>query len=203
MCGICGIADFSGQRVDRDLLWDMVETLRHRGPDDSGVGVLGPVGLGQTRLSIIDLSPGGHQPMASECGDYTLVYNGELYNFPELRQRLEGEGVRFRSKCDTEVVLKCYMRWGEDCFAMFNGMFALAIWDSKARRLVLARDRFGIKPLYYYRLPSGVVFGSEIKSLLASRLIKRDLNWDALHEYLYYGYVLARLLPFFKRLNDV
>ena len=191
VCGICGVVDFSGRRVDTDLLWGMVETLRHRGPDDSGIEVSGPIGLGHTRLSIIDLSSAGHQPMTSECGRYIIVYNGELYNFPELRQRLEEESVRFKSKCDTEVVLKCYMRWGMNCFAMFNGMFAIAIWDSKTRLLLLVRDRFGIKPLFYYRLPSGVVFGSEIKSLLASHYIRRDLNWEALHEYLYYGYVLG------------
>lgn len=191
MCGICGIADFSGQKVDKDLLWGMVETLRHRGPDDSGIEVSGPIGLGHTRLSIIDLSPAGHQPMVSCCGRYILVYNGEVYNFPELKRRLKLEGIRFKSKCDTEVVLKCYMRWGKNCFAMFNGMFAIAIWDSKAKQLLLVRDRFGIKPLYYYLLPSGVVFGSEIKAILASHYVRSDLNWEALHEYLYYGYVLG------------
>ncbi len=191
MCGICGIADFSGQRVDKDVLWSMVETLRHRGPDDSGIEVSGPIGLGHTRLSIIDLSPAGHQPMVSECGRYTLVYNGEVYNFPELRRHLKTEGIKFKSKSDTEVVLECYVRWGKNCFAMFNGMFAIAIWDSEVKKLILSRDRFGIKPLYYYRLPSGVVFGSEIKSLLASRYVRRDLKWEALHEYLYYGYILG------------
>lgn len=204
MCGICGILDYSGPGPDEQLLWSMTETLRHRGPDDSGVAVSGRIGLGQTRLSIIDLTDAGHQPMTSEDGKVVLAYNGELYNFPEIRRRLQGDGVRFRGRSDTEVVLQSYIRWGRDAFVMFNGMFALAIWDSSAQQLILARDRFGIKPLYYYELPSGIVFGSEIKAVLKSGRMPVELDWAALHEYLYYGQPwrekslfggLKRLLP--------
>lgn len=204
MCGLCGIVDYSGASVKEDVLWRMTETLRHRGPDDIGVEILGFAGLGHTRLSIIDLSSAGHQPMQSEDGSVVLVYNGELYNFQELRRRLEEEGTIFRSRSDTEVVLKSYMRWGVDSFAMFKGMFALAVWDRVEQRLHMARDRFGIKPLYYHQLKSGVVFGSEIKALLASKLVRRQMSWEGLHEYLYYGNALGthtlfdevvRLLP--------
>lgn len=204
MCGICGIVDFGSAPIDEEVLWSMTRTLRHRGPDDEGVELLGPAGLGQTRLSIIDLSSAGHQPMQSQDGRVTLVYNGEIYNFPRLREQLETEGVAFRGRSDTEVVLKAYVRWGTDAFSMFEGMFALAIWDAASQQLHLARDRFGIKPLYHYSLSSGLVFGSEIKALLASRRLRRRLNWHALHEYLYYGNALGpntlfggvvRLLP--------
>jgi len=190
MCGICGITDFSGQNVDRAVLSEMVESLRHRGPDDSGIEVSGPCGLGHTRLSIIDLSHAGHQPMISECGRYTIVYNGEVYNFRELRQHLIDYGAKFKSNCDTEVVLNAYIKWGSECFAKFNGMFAVAIWNSQQQELVLARDRFGIKPLFFSCLPSGVVFGSEIKALLASGRIQARMSWEALHEYLHYGYLM-------------
>lgn len=190
MCGICGIVDFSGERIYKKVLTEMVDTLQHRGPDDCGVEVSGSCGLGHTRLSIIDLSEAGHQPMVSKCERYTIVYNGEVYNFPELRELLINQGVKFRSYCDTEVVLQAYMIWGRDCFVKFNGMFALGIWDAEKEELLLARDRFGIKPLYFYRFPFGVVFGSEIKAMLASHYVPRNINWEALHEYLYYGYVL-------------
>ncbi len=191
MCGICGIVDYSRLNADEDLVWAMTETLNHRGPDDSGVHMAGPAGLGHTRLSILDLTAAGHQPMQTEDGRVTLVYNGEVYNFPELRRRLEGEGVRFRSRSDTEVILQTYLRWGVDCFAMLNGMFALALWDAPSQTLHLARDRFGIKPLYYRVLGSGLVFGSEIKAIIASGQVRREINWQALHEFMYYGNALG------------
>ena len=169
----------------------MTRTLAHRGPDDSGVDVLGPAGLGHTRLSIIDLSSAGHQPMLSDDRRVALVYNGEVYNFPEIRRRLEGLGACFRSHSDSEVVLRAYLQWGVESFAMLKGMFAMAIWDGVRRRLHLVRDRFGIKPLYYLPLASGVVFGSEVKALLASGRMTRGLNWHALHEYLHYGAALG------------
>ena len=169
----------------------MTETLRHRGPDDSGTAVFGPAGLGHTRLSVIDLSPAAHQPMISKDGKVALVYNGEVYNFREIRKSLENKGVRFRSRSDTEVVLQSYMEWGTDALSMFNGMFALAIWDSRTESLHLARDRFGIKPLYYGMLKEGVVFGSEIKAILASKLTDKGIDWEGFHEYLYYGYALG------------
>ena len=169
----------------------MALTLRHRGPDDDGVCSLGPAALGHTRLSILDLSSAGHQPMQSEDGRVTLVYNGETYNFRELRHGLERSGARFRSQSDTEVVLHAFVRWGVESFAMLNGMFAMALWDARSQTLHLARDRFGIKPLYYGVLESGLVFGSEIKAILASGRVRPEIDWEALHEYLYYGNALG------------
>ncbi len=191
MCGICGIVDFSGGGIDRDILLRMTLTLRHRGPDDSGILISPPAGLGHTRLSIIDLSAQGHQPMSSDDGSIVIVYNGEIYNFPELKRDAEAQGVVFRTRSDTEVALKAYQRWGTDAFAKFNGMFALAIWDSKKRELHLVRDRFGIKPLYYHQDGALIAFGSEIKALLASERLDRRISRSALHEYLYYGAALG------------
>ena len=191
MCGICGIVDYSGVLIEEDTLWQMTETLKHRGPDDSGVELFEYAGLGHRRLSIIDLTSGGHQPMLSEDGNFVLVYNGELYNFQELRQRLEEDGAVFRSRSDTEVVLRAYIRWGTKSFSMFKGMFALAVWDKTAQRLHMARDRFGIKPLYYYPFKSGVVFGSEIKSLIPSKRVRLEVDWQGLHEFLYYQNALG------------
>ncbi len=170
----------------------MTRALSHRGPDDTGVWVHGPVGLGQARLSIIDLSPLGHQPMSTPDGRATITYNGEIYNFPELRRALEAEGVQFRGRSDTEVALHAYVRWGTAAFARFNGMFAFALWDNSEQRLYLVRDRFGIKPLFYHPFDGGVVFGSEMKAILASGRPQRSMDWHALHEFIYYGNPLGR-----------
>ena len=191
MCGICGIVDFAGTSIDEGMLRAMTRTLHHRGPDDQGIAVSGAMGFGHTRLSIIDLTSAGHQPMQSPNGHVTLVYNGEVYNFTDLREILEQDGHVFLGRSDSEVVLHAYLRWGTDAFRRFNGMFALAIWDARTDTLHLARDRFGIKPLYYYRLPSGVVFGSEIKAILASGRVPKRLHVVGLHEYLYYGTALG------------
>ena len=191
MCGICGSVDLSGPPQSEDRLRRMTETLRHRGPDDIGVHLSGPAGLGHTRLSIIDLSSKGHQPMLSEDEQVAIVFNGEIYNFMEIRQRLEREGARFRSRSDTEVILRAYQRWGADSFALLEGMFAIAIWDAARKQLHAARDRFGIKPFYYHLSSSELVFGSEVKAILASGKVGRRTNLDALHEYLYYGTALG------------
>jgi len=169
----------------------MLETIRHRGPDDTGVFAHRHVALGHARLSIIDLTCAGHQPMTDAAYQTTLVYNGEVYNFQELRAELASSGVIFNGHSDTEVVLQAYNRWGLGAFHRFAGMFALAIWDGRRKQLVLARDRFGIKPLYYSQLPNGIVFGSEIKSLLASGEIGRDISPHGLHEYMWYGNALG------------
>lgn len=186
MCGICGIVDLKSP-VEASVLQRMTDAIRHRGPDDEGIKIFDLAGLGHRRLSILDLSPLGHQPMQSPDGRYWIAYNGEVYNFPELKSELESEGISFKSTSDTEVILHAYMRQGEACFRRFNGMFAVAIWDDREKRMVLARDRFGIKPLYYHESPRFIVFGSEMKSILASGRIPPSMNWDALHEYLYYG----------------
>jgi asparagine synthase (glutamine-hydrolysing) len=168
----------------------MTATLHHRGPDGSGMFASPGVGLGHTRLAIVDLTDSGRQPMQS--GRFTVVYNGELYNHLDLRRQLEAEGVRFRGRSDTETVLEALVHWGTGALARFNGMFALALWDEGKRRLVLARDRFGIKPLYWTRLPDGaVVFGSEIKALLASGRLHRRVDAAGLHEYLWFGNALG------------
>lgn len=204
MCGIAGILNFDGGPITRAAVEDMVRSIAHRGPDDTGVWTEGPIGLGHARLSIIDLSPAGHQPMHSPDGRYTVIYNGELYNYRELGARLAAEGSTFKGHSDTEVLLHAFMRWGTGAFNQFNGMFAAAIWDRREQRLTLARDRFGIKPLYYHTLPRGIIFGSEIKALLATGLVPREMNWHGLHEYLYFGNALGertlyesvkRLLP--------
>lgn len=204
MCGICGIVDFSSTEVNKGQVWPMVESLCHRGPDDFGVAPLGKACLGQTRLSIIDLTPSGHQPMRSADGRVTIAYNGEVYNYLDLKHILEGKGVRFRGTSDTEVVLQSYIQWGEDAFLKFNGMFSLAVWDGRSEELHLVRDRLGIKPLYYWEHGETIVFGSEIKAILRSGLVDARMNTRRLHEYLYYGTVggehtlfegIAKLLP--------
>lgn len=166
MCGIAGVLDRSGAPVPVELLRRMSDAIAHRGPDGEGQYVDGAVGLANRRLAIIDPRPEGDQPMANESGDLVITYNGEVYNFRELRAELERHGHRFRTSTDTEVVLAAYAEWGPDCMDRFNGMFALAIWDARRRELLLARDRYGIKPLYYCDLGGAVVFGSEIKSIL-------------------------------------
>ena len=148
MCGIAGQITFDNSPVSRPLIAEMGARLRHRGPDDSGIYVHGGVGLAHQRLSVMDLSPAGHQPMSNEDGTIWIVFNGEIYNFEDLRARLCDQHA-FRSRTDTEVIIHLYEEFGLDCVAMLRGMFAFAIWDSRARRLVLARDRVGKKPLYY------------------------------------------------------
>jgi asparagine synthase (glutamine-hydrolysing) len=164
MCGIAGILSTSGGDADHRRLERMAVAIKHRGPDDTGVHVDGPVGLVNVRLAIIDTSVAGHQPMASDDGRYVLVYNGELYNYRELGSELVGRGHRLRSRSDTEVVLRAFEEWGPSCVERFNGMFAFAVWDTRARELVIARDRFGIKPVYYTKVGDSFVFGSEVKA---------------------------------------
>ena len=191
MCGIAGIRRREGG-VDRAVLERMAESLRHRGPDDSGIYASGPIGLAHTRLSIIDLSAQGSQPMTCETNRFVVVYNGEIYNHLALRKSLEGKGYSFRGRSDTEVALRAYMEWGSSAFKMFEGMFAMAIWDAQRHVLHLARDRFGIKPLYFGTSASGaVVFGSEVKAILASGEMSPETNWAGLHEYLYFDTALG------------
>lgn len=170
----------------------MARSLHHRGPDDSGIYSSGPVGLAHTRLSIIDLSAHGHQPMVCEANRFVIVYNGEIYNHLALRKSLEDKGHRFRGRSDTEVALRAYMEWGASAFEMFEGMFAIAVWDEQRQLLQLARDRFGIKPLYFGHSATGsIVFGSEIKAILESGEITPETDWAGLHEYLYFDTALG------------
>jgi asparagine synthase (glutamine-hydrolysing) len=193
MCGICGIV--GPGRVDRDVLARMTTVLNHRGPDDEGfyVGEYADgvgVGLGFRRLSIIDLAT-GNQPIANEDGSVQLVFNGEIYNFRELRRELEARGHRFETNADTEVIVHLYEDGGSRCFERLNGMFALALWDASRRELLLARDRFGKKPLYYAQLGETLFFGSEAKSLLEHPACPRELDLEALSRYLALEYVPA------------
>src|SRR2546427_5638582 len=166
MCGIVGVCDLKGDPVPVGLLQRMTDRIRHRGPDGEGYYTDGPVGFGHRRLAIIDLSPAGHQPMASVSGDVVITYNGEIYNFQKLRVELEALGYQFHSRTDTEVVIHAYEEWGEDCLSRFNGMFAFALWDRARSRLFLARDRYGVKPLYWYARDGDFIFASEIKAIL-------------------------------------
>lgn len=191
MCGIAGIFDTRGKRpIDRDLLARMTDALEHRGPDDRGLHFTPGVGLGHRRLSIIDLSPLGHQPLFNEDGTVCVTFNGEIYNFPELVDRLQALGHTFRSRCDTEVIVHAWEEWKEDCVQHFNGMYAFAVWDETNQTLFLARDRFGEKPLYYSLLDDGqFVFASELKALLVHPSVRRDLDPCAVADYFSYGYV--------------
>ena len=190
MCGIAGIADVTGRPVDQSLLRAMTGVQAHRGPDGEAVVCRGAVGLGHRRLAIIDLAT-GDQPMSSDDGRVWIVFNGEIYNFRELRGELEAAGARFRTKSDTEVILRAYEADGPACVSRLRGMFAFAILDERHRRLVLARDRVGIKPLVYSWDGHRLLFASEIKGILEDRTVTRDLDAEALGEYLTYHYIPA------------
>ena len=195
MCGICGILNiYSRGRADGQVVEEMCLTLRHRGPDDYGVFAGGPAAIGMTRLSIIDLA-GGHQPIHNEDRSAWIVYNGETYNSPELRELLEHRH-QFRTRSDTEVLLHAYEEWGGEMPGKLRGMFAFAIWDARRRSLLLARDRLGIKPLYYALAGDWLVFGSEIKAILRAPCIARALDPEALHAYLTFNYIPAPMSIF-------
>lgn len=190
MCGIVGLINCG----DPERLGRMTDLQAHRGPDDRGTWYeysdgIGFVGLGSRRLAILDLSPAGHMPWRSENGELSLVFNGEIYNFRELRAELESAGFSFRSTGDTEVVLKAYQHWGPDCVKRLNGMFALAIWDKRLKRLFMARDHFGIKPLYYTCSHGRLALASELKSLLVLPEVRRAIDPHALHQYLSFLWV--------------
>jgi asparagine synthase (glutamine-hydrolysing) len=182
VCGIAGIYDPHARGVSERVLQEMAQSIRHRGPDDEGWFARERIGLTAVRLAILDVSEAGHQPMATEDGRFVIVYNGELYNFRELGRQLESAGHSFRSRCDTEVVLHAFQEWGPGCLDRFDGMFAFAVWDEVEQRLFLARDRFGIKPLYYGTYDGRLLFASEIKALLAAGF-PAHVCYPALSEY--------------------
>jgi asparagine synthase (glutamine-hydrolysing) len=184
MCGICGIVNTDrAQPIDRSVLERMNATILHRGPDSDGFYVAGHIGLAMRRLAIIDVA-GGDQPIANEDSSVVVVYNGEIYNYLELRAELEKCGHRFSTHSDTEVIVHGYEQWGDGMLRRFNGMFAIALWDSRQQRLLLARDRMGKKPLYWHQSAQGFVFGSEAKAVRAAPWIEREINPVALHHYL-------------------
>jgi asparagine synthase (glutamine-hydrolysing) len=185
MCGITGVFAYGSSRLDLDqtTLDRMTDSMIHRGPDGRGT-YLDPqrrVGLGHRRLSIIDLSEGGSQPMGNDAGDVQIVFNGEIYNHQAIRKELEEKGIRFRSRCDTEVILRLYEHVGEACVERLLGMFAFAIWDATRQKLFLARDRIGIKPLYWCEVGGHFFFASEIRALLEHPKVPRRMDAQSLY----------------------
>jgi asparagine synthase (glutamine-hydrolysing) len=196
MCGICGKINFNQRPIENGLLRGMISTLVHRGPDDEGIYTKENIGLGHKRLSIIDLSPKGHQPMSYANGRYWIVYNGEMYNFKDERELLEKKGYRFISRTDTEVVLALYQEYSVECLQRMRGMFAFAVWDERERTLFLARDRIGKKPLFYYLDDSCLIFASEIKAILEDPAVERRPDMTAINHYLTYQDVPAPFSAF-------
>ncbi len=198
MCGLAGSLDFSPGGTERSTLQSMTDALSHRGPDGGRIQLLERVGLGHRRLRVIDLSARADQPLWNQSRDLAIVFNGEIYNFRELRRELAESGVRFRTWSDTEVVLELYAREGEQAVRRLDGMFALVIWDARRNRVFLARDRSGKKPLYFYHDPYRFLFASEIKALHQHPAVSREPNLDALPLYLTYGYFPQPLTPYRK-----
>lgn len=194
MCGIVGTAS-KNLKIDTKLLSAMRDTMYHRGPDDAGAWCEpeGHVGLAHRRLSIIDLSEAGHQPMSDIKDQFCIVFNGEIYNYRRLRDKLKSMGQGFRTNSDTEIILQAYQVWGENCLEKLNGMFAFALYDKSKKRLFIARDRTGQKPLFYYHSNSKLLFASELKALMTDPALPRELNLEALNFYLAYGYVPGKM----------
>jgi asparagine synthase (glutamine-hydrolysing) len=188
MCGVVGIIDLKTGTVSKRQLKRMADVLIHRGPDGEGYLCDGPVGFGHRRLSIIDLA-GGKQPMRNDENSIWITFNGEIYNFLEIRSELQSRGHSFKTKSDTEVLLRAYQEFGEDCLQYLRGMFAFGIWDARRRHLFLARDRIGKKPLYYYYDDRIFVFGSEIKAILQYPLVPKEIDPSALMDYFTYQYI--------------
>lgn len=200
MCGICGIFNLDGEAIPHNMIKSMTDALAHRGPDDEGHYIDVNVALGHRRLAVLDLTPAGHQPMANDDGHIVLVYNGEIYNHLDLKVELEALGYRFRSRTDTEVLLKGYEAWGLDVVERVNGMFAFGLWDGRTRTLYLVRDRYGIKPLYWAKVGKTFIFASEIKAILTHPQVSAQLNPEALNEYFTFQN-LFRYHTLFKGIN--
>ena len=187
MCGICGIVNFNKKPVEEISIRKMMLEIKHRGPDDDGVYIKDNIGLGFNRLSIIDLTKSGHQPMFDESGRYVIIFNGEIYNYIEIRDELKSKGYRFKSSGDSEVLLYSYIEWGKDCLNRFNGMFAFAIWDLTEKKMFIVRDRFGVKPFYYYLDNDTFIFGSEICAILSVMDKKIKQNDDTIFDYIVFN----------------
>lgn len=190
MCGIAGILDWTTP-PDQSILAEMTSALAHRGPDATGLVSHPPIAMGHRRLAVIDLSVNANQPMTDESGKFWIVFNGEIYNFRDVRQELVSQGARFHTASDTEVILEAYKRWDVECLQRLNGMFALALWDGVRQRLMLARDRAGEKPLYYCHWPGGLAFASELNSLRRHPAVSKDVAPAALGQYLAVNYVVG------------
>src|SRR3954469_7287298 len=201
MCGIAGFFSLGDDRPGAGIgatavLGRMADAIRHRGPDDGGVYADGPVGLAHRRLSIVDLSPAGHQPLSSADGSVWVSFNGEIFNYVELRRSLEARGHVFRSHSDTETIVEAYLDAGPACVHGFNGDFAYALWDRRRRRLVLARDRMGVRPLYYTQVNGVLVFASEVKALLEYPGVRAELDPIALDQVFSFWFPLAPRTPY-------
>lgn len=202
MCGIAGILEFGdGNRANASALQQMCRVMAHRGPDDQGVHTQGPIGIGMRRLAIVDLAT-GNQPISNEDGSIWIVFNGEIYNHSELRGRLIAKGHTYRSHSDTETIVHLYEEYGPDCVQHLRGMFAFAIWDSRNRKLFIARDRLGIKPLYYLLSKDRIVFGSEIKVVLQHPATRAEFRTESLPEFLAFGY-LSGEQTFYKDIDKL
>ena len=191
MCGIAGVLQFNGAPVNRDVVSSMTSILAHRGPDGEGLYFGKSVGLGHRRLAILDLTEAGKQPMSNEDETVWITYNGEIYNFQEIRRELQALGYRFHSGTDTEVILQAYEEWGIECLQRFNGMFAFGLWDERKRRLWVVRDRLGVKPLFYSQLPDRFLFGSEIKAILQDPKVERTIDYNTLSYFVSLNYTPA------------
>jgi len=203
MCGICGIYNFNGKPADESSVRKMMSEIKHRGPDDDGIFIKDNTGLGFVRLSILDLSEAGHQPMLDSTGRYSMIFNGEVYNYLEIREELLSKGYRFKSKCDSEVVLYSYIEWGRECLNKFNGMFALVIYDSEKRKLFAARDRFGVKPFYYILDSNEFIFGSEIPAVRAILEKKIKQNDDVIFDYIVFNRTDQTENTFFENIKKL
>ncbi|MFN5417026.1 MAG: asparagine synthase (glutamine-hydrolyzing) [Flavobacteriia bacterium] len=200
MCGICGVINFDNSLVSDQKIQSMMKVMKHRGPNDDGLFIDKNVGFGFVRLSIIDLSSSGHQPFKSDDERFVLIFNGEIYNYLEIKIELEALGHEFRTKTDTEVLLKSYVQWGEQAFHRFNGMWALAIYDVHEKTVFFSRDRYGIKPFYYYQSENSFYFASEINALLAIKESKNEANLSVIYNYLVYNKTEQNKETFFKEI---
>lgn len=203
MCGICGIINFNQQQVEESPIRNMMQIMKHRGPDDEGVFIENNVGLGFVRLSILDLSMAGHQPMFSHDNKYIIVFNGEIYNYIELREELIKEGIKFGSQTDTEVLLNAYIHWGEDCLSRFNGMWAFAIYNRENKTIFIARDRFGIKPFYYLTTKEYFAFCSEIPPLLSLLNKKPTPDYQSIFDFLVFSRTDQTERTFFSEIKKL
>ena len=202
MCGIAGLIDLKDNQISPSILKRMTDVISHRGPDGEGQWIEGPVGIGHRRLAIIDLTDAGQQPMHSLDKRYILSYNGEVYNYKNIRFELEEQGYYFKSNTDSEVVLYSLVHWGEKALLKFNGMFALALWDRKEKTLLIARDRYGIKPLYFLRQNSIFGFASEQKSFLEIPSFRKKINHGSILEYLTFQNIFTNN-TLFKDINII
>jgi len=203
MCGICGIIPFDKRPVDEQSLGRMMACMKYRGPDDEGMFTSTSIGLGFVRLSVLDLTLAGHQPMSDKAGRYVIVFNGEIYNYIEIREELKGKGIEFFTNTDTEVLLKSYIYYGEECLNKFNGMFAFVIYDQLNGNVFAARDRFGVKPFYYYLSDSGLIFASEIPPILAVYGQTNQPNEQMIFDYLTFSRTDHTENTFFKNIKKL